>query len=191
MKKKVFLSSLVILFMMNGCAVANSTYETPSLSSTNISSLNSNSNAKIHALSAVGGGEILIQETKNGFLFPQFKDKIVILEIFGKDCPHCLKQMPILNAIKSSNPHKIEIIGIHAQEPMNNSEIEKLFSQHNIHYPIIDGQQSHNLQYFIRDTYGWDGTMPYILIIKNGLTEFSYSGETDFRELQNNIQSIL
>jgi len=74
---------------------------------------------------------------------------------------------------------------------MDENEKIKLFSKHAINYPIIDGSQSINLLYFIRDTYGWDGTMPYMLVIKNGLTEFSYSGETDLDEIKKDIKSLL
>jgi thiol-disulfide isomerase/thioredoxin len=187
MKIDTFLKFMAIPIFMIGCGssqilIAQEANQTPS---------NYMKNQNIHNLTSIQSEIIHIQENKNGFIFPLMRDKIVILEIFGKSCPHCDKQMPILSAIKNANLDKVEIIAIHAQEMMDKNEKIKFFSKHAINYPIIDGSQSINLLYFIRDTYGWDGTMPYMLVIKNGLTEFSYSGETDLDEIKKDIKSLL
>jgi thiol-disulfide isomerase/thioredoxin len=144
-----------------------------------------------HHLKSIEGQPITIVEQKNGFLFPEFGNKIIILEIFGKECSHCIQELPALNQIRSQYRTELEIIAIQAQESMSSSEARNFMSQNRIHYPIIEGDNATNLQYFIQSTYGWTGILPYTLIIKNGITEFSYPGEISQEQLDEDIRSLL
>jgi len=143
-----------------------------------------------HILQSIRGKTITIIERKRGFLFPQYKNKVIILEIFGKDCPHCLKEIPILRKIRNRYRGKLEIISIQAQGRMSRGEARNYINRHRIRYPIIEGDDATNLQYFIQATYGWSGILPYTLVVKNGVTELSYSGETDYQEIRNDIDTL-
>jgi thiol-disulfide isomerase/thioredoxin len=144
-----------------------------------------------HTLRSIRGKVIHIGERPNGFTFPEYRGKIIILEIFGKDCPHCIKEIPILQAIRKRYRGKLEIIAIQAQDRMSRNEARNYINRHRIRYPIIEGEDATNLQYFIQETYGWTGILPYTLVVKDGITEFSYSGEIDYKELKNDIDSII
>jgi len=143
-----------------------------------------------HILQSIRGKTITIIERKNGFIFPQYKNKVVILEIFGKDCPHCLKEIPILRKIRNRYRGRLEIIAIQAQGRMSRGEARNYINRNRIRYPIIEGDDTTNLLYFIQATYGWMGILPYTLVVRNGVTEFSYSGETDYQEIRNDIDSL-
>ena len=143
-----------------------------------------------HILQSIRGKTITIIERKRGFFFPQYKNKVIILEIFGKDCPHCLKEIPILRKIRNRYRGKLEIISIQAQGRMSRGEARNYINRHRIRYPIIEGDDATNLQYFIQATYGWSGILPYTLVVKNGVTELSYSGETDYQEIRNDIDTL-
>ncbi|MCK4441167.1 MAG: TlpA family protein disulfide reductase [Sulfurovaceae bacterium] len=144
-----------------------------------------------HILQSIRGKTITIGERKNGFTFPQYKNKIIILEIFGKDCPHCIKEIPIIKSIRNRYKGKLEVIAIQAQGRMDRSTARNYINQHGIRYPVIEGDDATNLLYFIQTTYGWMGILPYTLVIKNGVTEFSYSGETEYQQLKKDIDSII
>jgi len=143
-----------------------------------------------HILQSIRGKTITIIERKNGFLFPQYKNKVIVLEMFGKDCPHCIKEIPIIRKIRNRYRGKLEVIAIQAQGRMDRFTARKYINRHRIRYPIIEGDDATNLQYFIQATYGWNGILPYTLVVKNGVTELSYSGETDYQELKHDIDSL-
>lgn len=143
-----------------------------------------------HILQSIRGKTISIIERKNGFIFPQYKNKVIILEIFGKDCPHCIKEIPVIRNIRNRYRGKLEVIAIQAQDRMSRYEARDYINKHKIRYPILEGDDATNLLYFIQATYGWMGILPYTLVVKNGVTQLSYSGETDYQELKNDIDAL-
>jgi len=143
-----------------------------------------------HILQSIRGKTITIIERKNGFLFPQYKNRVIILEIFGKNCPHCHKEIPILQKIRNRHRGQLEIIAIQSQGRMSRAEARNYINRNRIRYPIIEGDDATNLLYFIQNTYGWTGILPYILIVKDGVTEFSYSGEVDYSEIKRDVDSL-
>ncbi len=146
---------------------------------------------EVHSLTSIRGKKIHIKEMSNGFIFPEYRNKIIILEMFGKDCPHCIKELPIIKKIRRRYRGKLEVIAIQAQDRMDRFTAKNYINGHQIRYPIIEGEDATNLQYFIQKTYGWRGILPYMLVIKDGVTEFSYSGEVDYPEIEKDIDSIL
>jgi thiol-disulfide isomerase/thioredoxin len=148
-------------------------------------------NGDTHTLKSIRGKVIHIVERPNGFIFPEYKNKVIILEIFGKNCPHCLREIPIIDKIRRKYRGKLEVIAIQAQGRMSDFEARAYINGHQIRYPIIEGDDATNLQYFIQQTYGWRGILPYTLIIKDGITEFAYSGEIEYSEIAKDISSLL
>ena len=143
-----------------------------------------------HNLVSIRGKSINIIERPRGFIFPDYGNKVIILELFGKDCPHCLRELPIIDRIRREYRGQLEVIAIQAQDRMSRSEAKAYINGHGIRYPIIEGQDATNLQYFIQKTYGWTGILPYTLVIKDGITQFSYSGEVDYKEIKKDIDSL-
>jgi len=146
---------------------------------------------EVHKLRSIQGKNITVIERSNGFVFPQYKNKVVILEMFGKKCPHCIKGMPSLNKLRSKYRGKLEVIAVQVEDRMSSSEANSLIRRHKIHYPLIPGETATNLQYNIQNTYGWTGILPFTMIIKNGVTEFTYPGSVSYKELNRDIHSIV
>jgi len=146
---------------------------------------------EIHKLRSFQGQPITIIERKNGYIFPQLKNKIVILEMFGKNCSHCIKEIPIMNSLRRKYGNKLEIIAIQVEGKMSPFQAKAFIRRHHIKYPVISGETATNLQYNVQNTYGWTGVLPFMMVIKNGVTEFSYRGEVSSRELNRDIKSIL
>lgn len=150
-----------------------------------------NSGGEVHNLKSIQGQPITIIERSNGFLFPQYRNKIIVLEMFGKNCHHCIEEMPALNRLRRNYRKNVEIISVHVEGKMSPNEAKSLIRKHKIHYPIISGDTATNLQYNIQNTYGWTGILPYMMIIKNGVTEFTYPGTVSFNEINRDLRSIL
>lgn len=144
-----------------------------------------------HQLRTVQGGTIAIQERSNGFVFPQYNNKIILLQIFGKECHYCLQEMPMLAQIQRQYAGNLQIIALQAQDPMSPATASMMIQQYQMHYPVIDKEEASNLLYFLQETYGWTGILPYTLLIKDGVTEFSFFGEVSPQELNAAIQSLL
>lgn len=144
-----------------------------------------------HQLKAVQGQIISIGERSNGFVFPDYPGKIVLLQVFGQDCPHCFNEMPIIHALKRRYANNLEVVALQAQESMSSQVASNLIQRFQIDYPIIDKEEARPLLSQINRTYGWNGILPYMLLIKNGVTEYSFSGEISDQELNEAVRSLL
>ncbi|CAA6821854.1 MAG: Unknown protein [uncultured Sulfurovum sp.] len=146
---------------------------------------------EVHKLRSIQGQPITIIERSNGYIFPELKNKIVILEMFGKNCSHCIKEMPIMNKLRRQYGNRLEIVALQVEGKMSPMQANALIKRHKISYPIISGETATNLQYHVQNTYGWTGVLPFIMLIKNGVTEASYRGEVTYNEINNDIRSLL
>lgn len=146
---------------------------------------------EVHRLQSIQGQKITIVERSNGYIFPELKNKIVILEMFGKNCSHCIKEMPIMNKLRRQYRNKLEIVALQVEGKMSPLQANALIRRHNISYPIISGSTATNLQYDVQNTYGWTGVLPFIMVIKNGVTEFTYRGQITYDEINSDINLLL
>ena len=153
--------------------------------------LKTSSGGEVHKLRSIQGKAITIVERSNGFIFPEYKNKTIVLEMFGKKCSHCIKAMPTLNKLRSKYKGNVEVIAVQVEDKMSSSEANSLIRRHRINYPVISGDTATNLQYSIQNTYGWTGILPFTIIVKNGVTEFTYPGEVSYRELESDLNSIV
>jgi thiol-disulfide isomerase/thioredoxin len=169
----------------------NSPCQKPLISPKDLKARNISKQGEVHKLRSIQGEKIIVVERKTGFVFPQHKNKIVILQMFGKDCSHCIKEIPIMGKIYQKYRNKLEIIAVQVEDKMTSREAKRFIQKHRIKYPIIPGDNATNLQYNVQSTYGWTGILPYTLVIKNGVTEFTYPGEISYKEINRDIRSIL
>jgi len=198
MKKNLLLSSLILstLLASTGCMTKPSIQEESSapepkhpISTTTDTPIKEvtpsvKSRAISYHLKSIQGHNIDIIEGKAGFTFPQYKDKIVILEIFGKECEFCMEELPVINKLRQKYGDQIQVISIQAQEPMRKDEYLVLKEQFNMTYPIIEREVAIELLYSLRDTFGWSSVLPYVQIIKDGLTQYHFPGQTSEQELK-------
>jgi hypothetical protein len=99
--------------------------------------------------------------------------------------------MPIINSITRKYSRNLQIVALQAQEAMSKETASRLIQKFQMNYPIIDKDEAKSLLYFIQKTYGWTGILPYMLIIKNGVTEYSFAGEVSHKELDSAVKSLL
>ena len=143
----------------------------------------SSSSVSYHKLQTIQGPKLTVGMHKRGFVFPDYQGKVVLLQIFGKECPHCFNEMPIINRLRAKYSNRFQVVAIQAQKPMSRSESSQLINRFQMYYPIIEKNQATDILYYLKNTYGWQGILPYGLLIKNGVIEYTYSGETDPEEI--------
>jgi thiol-disulfide isomerase/thioredoxin len=204
MKQILLIGTLLIMSLsVIGCvkktAPATQHYPTSSTSSMDVIAPTTRVNppslmptlGKVHQLHTLQGPTLIIAERGNGFTFPQYQGKIVLLQVFGKDCPHCFDEMPTITRLQRTYAQRLQVVALHADEPMSRREAKMLIQKFQMHYPIVDRDEARDILLFIQNTYEWRGTLPYTLIIKNGVTEFSYVGEVSPQELEGDLRTLL
>ncbi|MBU1668685.1 TlpA family protein disulfide reductase [bacterium] len=175
-----------------------SAYETESQPNTHIPQTDyeedtptSESTEGLYQLQSIQGQRISIGERNTGFVFPQYPNKIVLLQVFGKDCPYCFEEMPIINTIHNQYRESLQVIAIQAQERMDPSTASQLIGQYQMDYPIIEADEATHLLLFLNETYGWTGGLPFMQLIKNGVTEYTFPEGPSYEELQESVDSLL
>jgi thiol-disulfide isomerase/thioredoxin len=213
MKKKLLLPTILFTYMFLSTACVQkqptninhtTTYSTPDTPPLEIAtsvepSTNEyqtpapSANGITHQLPTIQGDSITIVENGNvGFDFPQYRGKVIIFEIFGKDCEYCVEEMPIINRVKNEFSNQVKVVAIQGQDRMSPSIASSILRQHNIDYPVIEGDDAKDILRFLADTYAWRGILPYILLIKDGTTEYTFpDGGVGYQELRESIKSLL
>ena len=146
---------------------------------------------KYRQMKTVQGETITVGEHERGFDFPQYKGKIVLVELFGKECHYCFEEMPTINEIQNRYRDKLSVIAIQATPPMEHQEAQRLIQEHNMNYPIIDQDEAKSILIYLRDVYQWRGVLPYIMLIKDGQIEQVFKGaDNSFEDISKGIQEI-
>jgi len=144
-----------------------------------------------HQLKTVQGRIVSVQERSNGLVFPQYPNKIILLQVFGQHCHYCLEEMPTLQRLQQQYAGNLQVIALQAQEPMDQSTASMLIQQYQMHYPVVDKEEAIDLLFFLQQTFEWTGILPYTLLIKDGVVEYPFFGETSYQEMSEGIQSLL
>ena len=198
MKKKMLLLPLLTTTLLyTGCTpntsprvVQTNSLPTPSTNPSQESNLPV-STFSYNKLKTVQGQKLTVGESHTGFMFPDFKGKIILLEVFGQDCPHCFKELPIINNLFAKYRQRLQVVALQVQEPMSKGKANSLIREFNINYPIIDRKEANNLMYRLKKSYEWNGILPFILLIKDGVTQEVFRGEKSQERIERAIQELL
>ncbi len=147
---------------------------------------------KYHDVKTIQGETLTVGEHARGFYFPKYKDKIILLQFFGKECHYCFEEMPTINRIQNKYIDKLAVIAIQSTPPMSKEEGERLIQEHNMYYPIIDQDEAKSILVYLRDIYKWRGILPYIMLLKDGQIEQVFKGGEDstFESISQVIEEI-
>ncbi len=148
---------------------------------------------KSFLLKTIDGKPIHITIKKNGISVKEYPNKVIILDFFGKHCPPCKIEMPILGDLQKKMAKKLQIIGLHVQEPLDIKDIADL-QKRGVNYPVIDYAASQSAQEFVEfigRLTGWSGSIPYLLFFdKNGEYAGSHLGVAMEESLQRFVEKL-
>ena len=139
----------------------------------------------------VQGPILTIGSNRTGFLFPEFKGKIILLEVFGQDCHFCIESLPSISSLHAKYRQNLQVVALQVQEPMSRGKVNSLIQQFNMNYPIIDRESASELMSVLKSNYEWMGALPFTLLIKNGVTEQVFTEKTSKEEIERAIQKLL
>jgi len=144
-----------------------------------------------YQIQSINGQSIGVIEQSTGLNFPQYQGKVILLQIFGKNCEYCFEELPIIHKIQSRYQNKLQIIAIQGQEKMTSSTASRLISKYKMNYPIIERDNAIDLLSYIGTTYNWSGVLPFIQVIKDGVTEATFAdGGVSYNELSELIDTL-
>jgi thiol-disulfide isomerase/thioredoxin len=144
-----------------------------------------------YTFNSIRGKTINIIKTPRGYDFTEYRGKVIILEMFGKDCPHCINQLPIIKKIRRKYRGRLEVIAIQSQDRMSKFVARDYINRYEIKYPIVEGEDAVNLQRDVQEQFEWTGILPYTLIIKDGMVNYFHAGEVSFEKLDRDISEII
>jgi len=141
-------------------------------------------NVSYSTMQTIQGPKLTVGIHPTGFIFPNYRGKVVLLQIFGKECPHCMNEMPVINQLRAKYRDRFQVVAVQAQDPMSRQESSQIINRFQMYYPIIEKNSANDILVALKQTYNWRGILPYGLLIKNGIVEYTYSGETTDEEVQ-------
>jgi len=140
-------------------------------------------------LKDVNGKVYDIKAVKWGLTFPKLKNKLVFIDMFGKNCPPCLKEIPHLVNLKKKYKDHIEIIALQVQEGMDIKETKEFIKEHKINYPVIKGRDFMQFIYYFAKKSGWKGMVPYMIMFSpEGKVKLAHKGFIEEAELEKKIK---
>ncbi|PTB83350.1 hypothetical protein C9926_03405, partial [Sulfurovum lithotrophicum] len=132
------------------------------------------------------GKTIQVDRTAGGFIFHGYEGKIILLEVYGDTCPHCIAAIPSYNAIQAKYPNDVRIIALESYGTLTNAGLQQ--------YDTVAKANTGNMFSFIQTLTGYHlEAVPYLMILdRNG--DYTYQQVlADFpqAEIDTRIQQLL
>ncbi|BAF70738.1 TlpA family protein disulfide reductase [Nitratiruptor sp. SB155-2] len=148
---------------------------------------------KDFTLTTVDNKKIHIRVKPEGIEVKEYPGKVIILDFFGKHCPPCRAEIPILGTLQSGKKEKLQIIGLHVQELLTVDDIKELRKM-GINYPIVDymaNEENRNFVSFMAQLTHWQGSIPFMLFFdKNGTYNGYHLGMANEESLKKFIDKL-
>jgi len=100
------------------------------------------------------GKKIRIDRIPDGLIFEGYENKIVLLEVYGHSCPHCIASIPGYNRLQAKYPEDVYVIAIESYG-LNDTELKQYVIDHTMHYSTVSKAKSGNIINFISILTGW------------------------------------
>jgi thiol-disulfide isomerase/thioredoxin len=115
-------------------------------------------------------GKVIKMRMDDNLLYiddPSIGDKKVVLFLFGRDCPHCQRELPLIKRLQY-NPN-IKIIGVHAYSMIGDAALKRYLKRVGYKFDVLSFKNDIKLIKFLEKHGIWDGTVPaHIVVDPNG-----------------------
>lgn len=190
---KIIASLLISGIVLSGCGSSsnndkNTTSETNTTTEANSTTETNSSVAIIESttVTTTSGKKIKVNRTAKGFIFEGQKGKVVLLEVYGDTCPHCVDAIPSYNAIKNKYPDNVYIIALESFGTLTNASKQK--------YDTVAKENTGKMFSFIKKLKGYNlQSVPYLMILsKDGNIAYDkILANFPKDEIDNKIQELL
>jgi len=109
-------------------------------------------------ITSIAGEVINVNKTLNGFVFEGYEGKIVLLEVYGDTCPHCIDAIPSYNRIQATYPNDVVVIALESYGTLTNAGLNQ--------YITVPKANTGSMFSFIRDLTGYSlQAVPYLMVL--------------------------
>jgi thiol-disulfide isomerase/thioredoxin len=132
------------------------------------------------------GETIQVDKTATGFIFHGYEGKIVLLEVYGDTCPHCVEAIPAYNRLQAKYPDDVVIIALESYGSLNNAGRQQ--------YITIPKAKTGSMFSFIQSLTGYNRqAVPYLMIFDRNGNKVYNKILANFPEndIDNRIQQLL
>ena len=140
----------------------------------------------ITTIITTSGQAIQVDRTEGGFVFHGYEGKIVLLEVYGDTCPHCVAAIPSYNALQAKYPNDVVIIALESWGTLTNAGKQQ--------YLTVPKANTGNMFKFIRESTGYGlQAVPYLMIMNRNGDIFYEKVLSDFpeNEIEAQIKNFL
>ena len=118
-------------------------------------------------LKTLNNRAINITNYEGNFLFTddEYKGKEVLFFFFGKYCPYCIKEIPHIINLANKRSNKLKIIGIHAQNKIENPALKEFVKQQKMNFDILTYEEGMKLVRYLKKRQMWIGGVPFHVIV--------------------------
>ena len=143
-------------------------------------------------LTTVDENNITITETKEGFDIKEFKDKAVLIVLFGHNCPPCKKEIPELITLTNNHKDDLAIIAIEVQN-YSEASLKEFKEAYHMNYNTIAGVNHYDFTSYLANRAGHPNglRLPFLVAInKDGEVEGVQEGRVRGDELEFMVQNL-
>jgi len=129
---------------------------------------------------------IQVDKTAGGFIFHGYEGKIVLLEVYGDTCPHCVAAIPAYNSLQAKYQNDMVVIALESYGTLTNASRQQ--------YITIPKANTGNMFMFIRSLTGYSmNAVPYLMVLdRNGDYVYeSLLADFPLDTIESLIQSLL
>jgi len=146
---------LATALFLSGCGGGDNNNETPS---TQGGSTPSSSNVLgTTTITSTAGETIQVDMIQNGFIFHGYENKIVLLEVYGDTCPHCIEAIDSYNRLQAKYSNDVVVIALESYGSLTNAGRQQ--------YITIPMQNTGNMFAFIRELTGYNReAVPFLMV---------------------------
>ncbi len=155
----------LMIFIISGCGTKSSDNNESNKSTSidkNISKKITKKREEItFTLETIDGKTLHLKEIPHGLEIKEFKNRPILLIMFGYRCPPCLREIPRL--IEFNKKHKdLAIVALEVQG-LNGSELKDFVELKKINYNVVAGYDSMDFISYIQAKADWRGSIPFLL----------------------------
>ena len=141
------------------------------------------------------GETIRVDRTADGLIFEGHEGKIVLLEIYGDTCPHCVAAIPKFNRLQAKYPNDVYVITLESYGRLNNAGLQQFATSNGMQYDTVAMENSGSIFTFIQTLTGYTAIqgVPALLILERDgdLADFIPPSIPDEAYIDGVVQGLL
>lgn len=120
--------------------------------------------------------------------------KIVLLEIYGYTCPHCIASIPGYNRVQAKYPKDVYVLTLESYG-LSKIGLQQYIKDHNMQYATVAKEDIGNMYALVGSLTGWSPGIgvPWLMIFsRDGIMEGQPQlGDIDEAYVEGRIQKLL